>query len=77
MKYQFVKAEKHDRHDTRLTLLQLPNWFDRLFGAEEIEVSFYGSCTVWRHWPSCRRCDSDMERMLSEFHECWEHGLYS
>lgn len=64
--YEFISMHEEHGEDV-LTLLKRPNWLMRLFGAKAEEVKFFGLCTVWYEYETCRRCDTLMECMLSDF----------
>jgi hypothetical protein len=53
----------------------IPGKIATFFGAKKGTVQFYGSGTVWHHYPSFTRCDVFLEGILADFYtmvECEE-----
>lgn len=76
MKYYYVKHKEKDISNIFITLKKFPNKIEKFFGAKTKEVVFYGSCTVWHEYPSCKRCGLGIEIMLSRFEEKIKNGFY-
>lgn len=75
MKYQFLKAKKKDHFYIFIMVRLCPNKFERFFWLKEEVVMFYGNGTVWNKYPSCERCNSDVENILCVYHEKLKNGL--
>ena len=69
MKYRLVKSELIDSviDEYKVTLLEIPGWFDKLLGYEKQEVQYVGSCSVWHRMPDFQRASLGLESILSEF----------
>jgi hypothetical protein len=68
MRYELLsyKLPKSRTGDYEITVIKSPNFWERLFGHKERELTFVGACTVWyvKHGDKLYRCNISTEYAL-------------
>ena len=67
MKVGLLKIEKGKTAKYRVTLLEMPNWLERLLRSKKRKVQLEGNSTVWYYYPSGTRARTETECLIVQF----------
>ena len=68
MKCRLLSAEKAKHgNEYTLTVELFPNFFQKMLGRKSKQQLFFGDESNWRELPSFKKCDEELEAVLTEF----------